>query len=109
MWTSTVVSDHERGFLVRQGRFAGILAAGRHSWFDPFGKLRVIKCDISQPETDSPWVDIIRRTNYALFDRHFEHVSTADNKIAIVRVEDHIHTVVPPGTSQTFWKEQLER
>ena len=90
--------------MIRDGRFEGILEPGRHSWFDPLNKFQIIVHDLSRPDMYSPWLDVIRKNHRDVFDRNFEYISTADNKVAVVRVDDHVYMIIPSGASRTFWK-----
>ena len=106
MWTAAVIDDHKRGFLIKNGRFEALLEPGRHTRFDPFGHCRIMVFDLTDPMTVVPEVENLRKSNPDLYNRHFVHVTTADSMIAIIRLDDKLHSVVPPGVSRHYWKDR---
>ena len=56
------IGKYERGLLFRGRDFVDVLKPGRHMFWDPLLKLRLDREDVTMPELDTPWLDVIAAT-----------------------------------------------
>lgn len=104
LWTTFVVKEDERAFLMRDGKLVRLLGPGRFSELDPLGRLkadvvRVVRAEIA-PETAL----LYEKTEPRLADEHFEIVQTGANEVAIVSFDGEPKHLVVPNTTRAFWK-----
>ncbi|MEW5963314.1 MAG: slipin family protein [Pseudomonadota bacterium] len=104
LWTTVVVKEDERAFLLRDGKLVRLLGPGRFSELDPFGRLeaqivRIVRAEIA-PETAL----LYEKTEPRLADENFEIVQTGPNEVAIVSFDGEPRHLVVPNTTRAFWK-----
>jgi regulator of protease activity HflC (stomatin/prohibitin superfamily) len=104
LWTTVVVKEDERAFLLRDGKLVRLLGPGRFSEIDPLGRLkadvvRVVRAEIA-PETAL----LYEKTEPKLADENFEIVQTGPNEVAIVSFDGEPRHLVVPNTTRAFWK-----
>ncbi|MGE0607841.1 MAG: slipin family protein [Pirellulales bacterium] len=99
------ICNYECGLLFRDGEFRGLLAAGRHWLFDPFGKVRVQIASRRDPWLVHDKLDVIVRSG-ELAGRAVV-VDLKDYQRALVWIDGRFSHVLPPGLF-TYWSDLRE-
>jgi len=94
------IRNYEVGLHFRDGEFQGLLAAGRHWFFDPLGKVRVEVVSQRAPWLAHEKLDMIVRSG-ALKDRAAV-LDLKDHQRGLVWVEGRFSHLLPPGL-YAYW------
>jgi len=94
------IHEFEMGLLFRDGEFRGLLEAGRHSFFDPLGRVRVDTVSLRAPWLVHEKLDVIVKSG-ALGDRA-RVVDLKDYERGLVWIDGRFSHVLPPGL-YAFW------
>ena len=66
MRTVFIVSETERGLLVKDGRLMRVLEPGRHVIWDVRGAYSLVLCDMQESEAKTPWAEVIEKRHPAI-------------------------------------------
>jgi len=102
MFKTIVVSEKQRGLLIRDGRFIDMLAPGRHRLFDPLGRLTVELCDASGAFI-SRWAEVIEKRHPVIADANFVTVRVPEGEVAVIAIDGRSSMVVRPGEVLRVW------
>ncbi|WP_010587690.1 slipin family protein [Schlesneria paludicola] len=89
------IRTYEMGLLFRDGEFQGLLTAGAHWFFDPFGKVRVDVVSQREPWLVHEKLDLMIKSG-ALAERAVV-LDLKDNERALVWIENRFSQVLPAG------------
>lgn len=95
LWKMVKVRDFEMGLHFKDGEFQGLLARGRHWFFDPLGKVTVDIVSQREPWLVHEKLDVIVRSG-ALEDRAVV-LDLKDHERALVWIEGRFSHLLPPG------------
>ena len=98
------VKKNECGVLLRDGDFDCLLGAGRHCFFDPFGRLVLQVWKLDAAMNDSNLVDYLLRHAPALVDEHFERMELTEDEAGLRFENGVLVELLPPGARRFFWK-----
>lgn len=99
------VRSYEMGLLFRDGEFQGLLTAGKHWFFDPFGKVRVDIVSQRDPWLVHEKLDLIIKSG-ALAERAVV-LDLKDNERALIWIENRFSHVLPAG-QYVYWTGQKQ-
>ena len=94
------IRSYEMGLYFRDGEFKGLLAAGRHWFFDPLGKVQVEVVSQREPWLVHEKLDVIVKSG-ALEDRAVV-LDLKDYERALVWIDGRFSHVLPPGL-YAYW------
>ncbi|GAB5389075.1 MAG: slipin family protein [Alphaproteobacteria bacterium] len=100
-----IVREHERAFLLRGGKLTEVLGPGDHSWFDPTDSIEVERHSPGLLHLRSNLAKSIITDHREILERHFVHVETGSDEIALIRDGDRLFEVLGPSSSQLYWKD----
>lgn len=98
------VRKHERGILYRDGDFVRFLEPAVYRFFDPRGRLKVERFDLTQPAFEHRLVDYFVRWQPEAVEALFLCVETGPGQIAVMYRNGHPWTFVAPERRALFWK-----
>lgn len=90
----------EVGLLFRDGEFGGLLEAGRHWFFDPFGRIRVDVASLRAPWLVHDKLDLIVKSG--VLSERAQVVDLKDYERALVWIDGRFSQVLPPGL-YAYW------
>ncbi len=99
------VRSYEAGLLFRDGEFRGVLAEGKHWFFDPLNKVRVDVVSQRDPWLAHEKLDLIIKSG-ALQDRAVV-LDLKDNERALVWIENRFSHILPAGL-YAYWTGQKQ-
>ena len=99
-----VVRDDQRAFLTRDGRFERLLGPGRHSSFDPRGRLEAEIVKVVRTEISAEKALLFSKNQPALASENFVMVQPQSHEVAIVSLDGEPMHLVLPNTVRTFWQ-----
>ena len=106
LWKRFVLAPHERGLVIKNGRFGGIFAPGQYAMFLPSGVLLEIeRHDVRDVVLRSAWVNYLVEKRPGLSRRHFHCVQTNAAQIAMVYVDGKLFQVLTPSKRMLFWRD----
>ncbi|OYV74905.1 MAG: peptidase [Deltaproteobacteria bacterium 21-66-5] len=105
MLKTVKIASYEMGLYFRNGEFKGLLAAGRHWFFDPLLKTRVTVVSQRDPWLVHDKLDVIVKSG-ALNDRAVV-IDLKDHQRALVWVDGRFSHVLPPGL-YAYWTDFRE-
>jgi regulator of protease activity HflC (stomatin/prohibitin superfamily) len=94
------IRSYEMGLLFQRGEFKGLLAQGRHRFFDPFGKTRAEIVSMRDPWLVHEKLDVIVKSG-ALKDRAVV-LDLKDYERALVWIDGRFSHILPPGL-YAYW------
>ncbi len=103
-WTTAVVKDDERAFLLRDGRFVRLLEPGRFADFDPFSQLSVEIVKVLRAEIAPEKALLLAKTEPDVASDNFAIVQPGATEVAIVSMDGEPKLLVLPNTTRAFWK-----
>ena len=103
-WFEKVVKEDERGFLYEDGAFARLLPPGRHSIFDPRGRLTCEVLKVVRAEIPVERAQLFASTQPTMAAECFEIVQCGPHEVAIVDFDGDPKQLVLPNTSRAYWK-----
>lgn len=102
MFKTLIVSDKQRGLLIKDGRFISMLEPGRHRRFDPFGRLSLELVDATGLFA-SPWAEVIEKRHPDIAEANFVTVRVPEGEVALVRIDGRAALIVRPGETVRVW------
>ena len=103
MRKTVVVSETERGLLVKDGRLVRVLQPGRHVIWDVRGAYSTILCNMRDQEADTPWAEVIEKRHADLAAGLFETVRAGEGEVAVVSFDGRPSLILCPGETRRFW------
>lgn len=94
------IHSYETGLYFREGEFQGLLGAGKHRFFDPFGKVAVEVVSRREPFLVHPKLDLIARSGGLKGDANVLELD--DDQRALVWVDRRFTRILAPGR-YVYW------
>ncbi len=104
LYLTVVVKDDERALLTRDGSFVRVLAAGRHTLFDPLQRLNVETFKAVRGEIAWDRYTTIASANAEAARENFVAVQTQAGEVAIVSFDGQPTHLMGSWQSRAFWK-----
>jgi regulator of protease activity HflC (stomatin/prohibitin superfamily) len=105
MLRRVLVGDNERVLLIRNKRFADILAPGEY-WIFTLGRgIELERHNIKGLVFSGEWADYMVKQRPELVSRYFTVVETSDSQVALVYLEGKLARVVAPGNRVLYWRD----
>ncbi|ETI63438.1 membrane protease subunit, stomatin/prohibitin [Sphingobium sp. C100] len=102
MYYTFIVSEKQRGLLIRDGRFIRMLEPGRQRIFDPLGRYDFELFDATGIFA-SPWAELIAKRHPEIAADYFVTVRVEEGKVAVVRMDGRASAIVRPGETVHVW------
>ncbi|MGB3930268.1 MAG: slipin family protein [Sphingobium sp.] len=102
MYDSFIVSEKQRGLLIRDGRFIRMLEPGRHRLFDPLNRYEYELFDATGIFA-SPWAELIAKRHPDIAADYFTTVRVEEGMVAVVRLDGRASFIVRPGETVSVW------
>lgn len=106
-YTNTVIAEHERGLLFRDGRLDKVLTPGRNRLLSLGHELRIQRCDLSDPVFSVMHAQLLFDSAAGLLETHLHQVVTGNRQLALVRYDGELSDIVPPHSRRLYWREPL--
>ena len=104
MLRRVLVGDNERVLLIRNKRFADILAPGEY-WLFVLGRdIQLERHNIKSLAFSSDWADFIVTERPELAARYFTVIETSPTHVAAVYADGKLLRVVAPSTRALYWR-----
>ena len=94
------IREHEAGLLFREGEFEDVLDAGRHSLFDPLGKIHVDVVSRREPWLAAPELDVIVKSEK--LGERATVLDLKDHERGIVWIDGRFDRILSPGL-YAYW------
>lgn len=95
MYRTLNIRSFEIGLLFRNDEFQGLLESGRHTLFDPFGRVRVELASLRDPWLVNPQLDIIVRSG--ALEGRARVLDLAEHERALVWVDGRVERLLSSG------------
>lgn len=102
MFQNIVVTEKQRGLLIRDGRFIRVLEPGRHRLWNPLGRSEVELFDVTGIFV-SPWAELIAKRYPEIAADYFVTVQVDEGQVAVVLMDGRAAFVVRPGETAHVW------
>ncbi len=102
MMKTIIVTEKQRGLLIRDGRFIRMLEPGRHRLASLFGNVGVELHDATGAFT-SPWAEVIAKRHPEIAATYFETVTVGEGEVAAVSLDGRASLIVRPGETAYVW------
>jgi len=99
-----VIAQHERGVYLKDRSIVKILEPGIYRVFDLFGRMAVEVHNLTVPEFNHPYVDVLVKENRDLVDKYFQFVELGEYEVGLVYKNGKLSGVLKPGTRQLYWR-----
>lgn len=99
-----VIAQHERGVYLKDRSIVKILEPGIYRVFDLLGRVAVEVQNLTVPEFNHPYVDVLVKENRELVDKYFQFIELGDYEVGLVYKNGKLNGVLAPGTRQLYWK-----
>lgn len=99
-----VIAQNERGVYLKNRSIVKILEPGIYHVFDLFGHVAVEVQNLTVPEFNHPYVDVLVKENGELIDKYFQFIELGEYEVGLLYKNGKLNGVLPPGTRQLYWK-----
>ena len=113
MWNITkmrkrfIVRKNERGLLLREGDFAGLLNPGVSYHMDPMDRLKLQVLSLENARFDHALVEYLRRCEPDVIAAQLHRVDVGEHE-AVLRSEDGVLVeIIPPRARRLYWREPV--
>ena len=103
-----VIAQHERGLYLKDRSIKKILAPGVYRIFDPLGRVSVEVYNLTVPEFEHPYIDVLVTEQSALCERHFQVIELSEYEVGLVYKNSKLNGVLAPATRQLYWKGPID-
>lgn len=99
-----VIAQHERGVYLKDRSIVKILEPGIYRVFDLLGRVAVEVHNLTVPEFNHPYVDVLVKNKRELVDEYFQFIELGEYEVGLVYKNGKLNGVLAPGTRQLYWK-----
>lgn len=99
-----VIAQHERAVYLKDRNIVKILEPGIYRVFDLLGCVAVEVHNLTVPEFNHPYVDVLVKENRELVDKYFQFIELGEYEVGLVYKNGKLNGVLAPGTRQLYWK-----
>jgi len=103
-----VIAQHERGLYLKDRSIKKILAPGVYRILDPMGRVSVEVYNLTVPEFEHPYIDVLVTEQSALCERHFQVIELSEYEVGLVYKNSKLNGVLAPATRQLYWKGPID-
>ena len=103
-----VIAQHERGLYLKDRSIKKILAPGVYRIIDPLGRVSVEVYNLTVPEFEHPYIDVLVSGQSALCERHFQVIELGQDEVGLVYKNGKLNGVLAPATRQLYWKGPID-
>ena len=103
-----VIAQHERGVYLEDRSIVKILEPGVYRIVDFFGRITVEVHNLTVPEFNHPYVDVLVKEQRALCEQHFQVIELGEYEVGLVYKNGKLNGVLAPGTRQLYWKGPID-
>jgi regulator of protease activity HflC (stomatin/prohibitin superfamily) len=103
-----VIAQHERGLYLKDRSIKKILAPGVYRILDPLGRVSVEVYNLTVPEFEHPYIDVLVTEQSALCERHFQVIELSEYEVGLVYKNGKLNGVLAPATRQLYWKGPID-
>jgi regulator of protease activity HflC (stomatin/prohibitin superfamily) len=103
-----VIAQHERGVYLKDRSIVKILEPGIYHVLDLFGRVGVEVHNLTVPEFNHPYVDVLVKENRELVDKYFQFIELGEYEVGLVYKNGKLNGVLKPGTRQLYWQGPVE-
>jgi len=103
-----VIAQHERGLYLKNRSIKKILAPGVYRIFDPLDRVSVEVFNLTVPEFEHPYIDVLVSEQAALCERHFQVVELDEYEVGLVYKNGKLNGVLAPASRQLYWKGPID-
>jgi len=103
-----VIAQHERGLYLKNRSIKKILAPGVYRIFDPLDRVSVEVFNLTVPEFEHPYIDVLVSERAALCERHFQVVELDEYEVGLVYKNGKLNGVLAPASRQLYWKGPID-
>ena len=79
-----VIAQHERGVYLKDRSIVKILEPGIYRVFDLLGRVAVEVHNLTVPEFNHPYVDVLVKENRELVDKYFQFIELGEYEVGLV-------------------------
>ncbi len=99
-----VIAQHERGVYLKDRSVVKILEPGIYRGFDLFGRVAVEVHNLTVPEFNHPYNDVLVKENRELVDKYFQLIELGEYEVGLIYKNGKLNGVLLPATRQLYWK-----
>ena len=99
-----VIAQHERGVYLKDRSIVKILEPGIYRVFDPLGRVAVEVQNLTVPEFNHPYEDVLVKEKRELVDKYFQLVELGEYEVGLLYRNGKMKGVLAPGARQLYWK-----
>ena len=103
-----VIAQHERGLYLKDRSIKKILAPGVYRIVDPLDRVSVEVYNLTVPEFEHPYIDVLVSEQGALCKRHFQVIELGEYEVGLVYKNGKLNGVLAPATRQLYWKGPID-
>ena len=103
-----VIAQHERGVYLKDRSIVKILEPGIYHVIDPLGRVGIEVHNLTVPEFNHPYVDVLVKEKRDLVDKYFQLIELGEYQVGLVYKNGKLNGVLKPGTRQLYWKGPVE-
>ena len=103
-----VIAQHERGLYLKDRSIKKILAPGVYRIFDPLGRVSVEVYNLTVPEFEHPYTEVLVTEQSALCKRHFQVIELNEYEVGLVYKNGKLNGVLAPAARQLYWKGPID-
>lgn len=99
-----VIAQHEHGVYLKDRSIVKVLEPGIYRVFDLLGRIAVEVQNLTVPEFNHPYVDVLVKEKRDLVDKYFQFIELGEYEVGLVYKNGKLNGVLAPGTRQLYWK-----
>ena len=103
-----VIAQHERGVYLEDRSIVKILEPGVYRIVDLFGRVAVEVQNLTVPEFNHPYVDVLVKEQRALCEQYFQVIELGEYEVGLVYKNGKLNGVLASGTRQLYWKGPID-
>jgi len=103
-----VIAQHERGLYLKDRSIKTVLAPGVYRILDPLGRVSVEVYNLTVPEFEHPYIDVLVTEQSALCERHFQVIELNEYEVGLVYKNGKLNGVLAPAARQLYWKGPID-
>jgi regulator of protease activity HflC (stomatin/prohibitin superfamily) len=103
-----VIGQYERGVYLENRNIVKILEPGVYNIFDLLGRINVEIFDLTTPEFNHKYEDVILKEKPELIENYFQVIELGEYEVGLVYVRGKFKNFLAPGTRQLYWKNLVD-
>lgn len=99
-----VIAQHERGVYLKDRSIVKILEPGIYRQPDLFDRVAIEVHDLTVPEFNCRYLDVLVKENHELVDKHFQFIELGEYEVGLVYKNGQLSGILAPGTRKLYWQ-----